>query len=99
MKQTAVTVGVSGGAPEVANLEAAQPARAIAVLVQTPLGALVGGTLNGDMIIVSAQALGLLRAGAFVRAFIVRGLESVRRSVSLAASRQLILEHGIYRVR
>lgn len=94
-----MTVGASGSAPELGALEAARPTHAIAVLVQTPHGSVVGGTLNGDVIIVSAQALGLLRAGALVRAFIVRGLDSVRRTVALAASRQLIVEYGIYRLR
>jgi hypothetical protein len=94
-----MTVGASESTAEAAPLERAQATAPLAVLLQTPLGAVVGGTLNGDVIIVSAQALAILRAGAFVRAFVLRGIESMRRTVAIAAAQICVLEYGIYRVR
>ena len=94
-----MTVGASESTAEAALLERAQAAAPLAVLLQTPLGAVVGGTVNGDVIIVSAQALAILRAGAFVRAFVLRGIESMRRTVAIAAAQICVLESGIYRVR
>ena len=94
-----MTITASGTAPDIGALERPQSAAPIAVLVQTPLGAVVGGTLQGDVLILSAQALALLRARAFVRALVLVGLESMRRLVALANGRRLILEYGIYRLR
>jgi len=96
-----MTVSASGAAVETATAQALQPAapEPISVIVQTPLGSVVGGSLQGDVLIVSLQALALLRARAFVRAFVARGLDAVRRTISLLSGDQLVLEFGIYSVR
>jgi len=94
-----VTIGASASPGDVGPLERPHNAPAVAVLVQTPLGSVVAGTLNGDVIIVSAQALAFLRAGLFLRAFVLRGIVKLRQTVALAAGQSLVVEYGMYRVR
>lgn len=98
-----MTIRAPGTAPNPPALEASPPQTAQAVafpepVIQSPLGAVLAGTVGGDIIIVSAQALALLRAGLSVRAFIIRGIETMRRVVRLSATRLLIFEYGFYRV-
>jgi hypothetical protein len=58
----------------------------------------VTGTPNGDAVFMSPQAHAIIRAGNVVRALIIHGLETLRRSVALSAHRMLKLEYGFYRV-
>jgi hypothetical protein len=60
-------------------------------------GVILAGTLGGDVIIVSPRALAIVRAGIAVRAFVIRGLETLRRTIALGEGRTLVLEYGIYR--
>jgi hypothetical protein len=50
-----------------------------------------------DAISLSARAAVLLRAGLAVRAYVMSGWEHVRRTVTFANGRALVLENGIYR--
>jgi len=94
-----MTVGASGTANEITALESAHNTPAIPILNQTALGVVVAGTLNGDVIILSPQALAIVWAGVFVHALVLRGLESVRKTLALSGARTVVLDYGIYRVR
>jgi hypothetical protein len=50
-----------------------------------------------DAISLGARAAALLRAGLAVRAYVMNGWEHVRRTVTFANGRTLVLENGIYR--
>lgn len=80
---------------------APQPSASIdaAVPTRTVFGVIVGGTLAGDVIVMSPKAMVLVRAGSFVKALIIWGLASLRRSVPLAGGRTLCLQDGVYQVR
>lgn len=54
-------------------------------------------SLRYDVITLGLRAVALLRAGLAVRAFVMNGIEHVRRSVTLASGRILVLENGLYR--
>ena len=82
--------------PELAATEPAAPNAAASRLLAS--GVIVGGTPDGDAIVVSQRALALLRAGLAVRAFVIAGLESLRRTISLGGSARLRLRHGIYQL-
>jgi urease gamma subunit len=58
----------------------------------------LSGTLNGDAIIASAEALAIVRAGRLVSALVIAGLETLKRTVVMAGGRKLALEFGIYRI-
>jgi hypothetical protein len=85
----------------------AAPVGGTAALARTPgiaelpvaTGVILGGTLQGDVVIVSYEALALLRAGLAVRAFIVRGIEKVVRTISIGGGRVVGLAFGVYAVR
>lgn len=94
-----MTVGASGSANEITALGSAHDTPAIPILNQTAFGVVVAGTLNGDVIILSPQALAIVRAGVFVHALLLRGLESVRKTLALNGARTVVLDYGIYRVR
>ena len=87
----------ASGPPHAAALAAAQGAEQ----AQAPLplaGVVVGGTPSGDVIVMSQRALSIMQAGRRVRAFVIAGLETIRRSIVLGANRTLLLEHGIYQL-
>jgi len=65
--------------------------------VHTAFGIIVGGTPAGDMIVLSPKAIAL-RAGAFVKALVITGLASLRRTVTLTGGRTLLLQDGVYQV-
>jgi len=50
-----------------------------------------------DAISFSARAAALVRVGLAVRAYVMGGWEQVRRTVTFANGRTLVLENGIYR--
>jgi hypothetical protein len=50
-----------------------------------------------DAISLSARAAALIRVGLAVRAYVMSGWEQVRRTVTFANGRTLVLENGIYR--
>ncbi len=75
---------------------AAAPAPGAASL--TSLGTIVGGTPQGDVIYLSQRALAIVRAGQAVRAFVIAGLETLRRTVALGAHHTLRLDSGIYQL-
>ena len=83
--------------PELLALESASGASSPQT---TPalFGIVIGGSPNGDVVIISQRALAIVRAGQFVRAFVIAGLESLRRTVVLGANRTLRLENGIYQL-
>ena len=83
--------------PETAALEAT-PAAATPAPILAAFGIVVGGSPNGDVIVLSQRALALVRAGRRVQAFVIAGLAALRRTVSLGANRTLLLQHGIYRL-
>ena len=60
-------------------------------------GVILGGSPGGDVIIVSARALAIVRAGLAVRAFVINGFEALCRTVTIGAGFKLRLEYGIYR--
>lgn len=60
-------------------------------------GVVIGGSLSGDVVIASQEALAIVKAGFLVRAFVIAGLEKVVRSVALGGGRTLRLESGFYR--
>jgi uncharacterized SAM-binding protein YcdF (DUF218 family) len=80
----------------------AQPADTAAgasvVELRTPWGVVLGGSLHGDVVIASTQALALVKAGLLVRAFVIAGLATMTKTVTLGGGRTLILENGIYRI-
>jgi hypothetical protein len=84
--------------PDVPALEAAPPAATAAVATQALAGVVVGGTPSGDVIVMSRQALALLRAARPIVAFIINGMETMRQTIALGAGRTLRLESGIYRL-
>ena len=65
---------------------------------QTLFGIIVGGTLAGDVVVMSPRAVALARAGTLVRALIIAGFASLRRTVPLAGRRMLRLQDGVYQV-
>jgi hypothetical protein len=65
--------------------------------LRTFWGVVLGGSLNGDVIIASAQALAIVKAGLLVRAFVVSGIELMKRTISLGGGRRISLEYGVYR--
>jgi hypothetical protein len=91
-----VTVRASG-TPHAAALAAA-PAAEQAQAPHPSSGVVVGGSPSGDVIVMSQRALTLIQAGQRVRAFVIAGLETIRRSIALGANRTLVLEHGIYQL-
>lgn len=88
----------ASGAPEVPVLEPAPLAPSTPAATHASFGVVVGGTPSGDVIVMSHRALAIMRAERLVRAFIIAGLETLRRTVALSAGRTLRLEHGIYQV-
>lgn len=85
----------ASGAPEIPALEPA-PLTQTAPAFHASFGVVVGGTPNGDVIVMSHRALAIVRAGQLVRAFVMAGLETLRRTVTISASRSLRLQNGIY---
>ena len=88
----------ASGAPEVPVLEPAALGPSTPAATHASFGVVVGGTPSGDVIVMSHRALAITRAERLVRAFIIAGLETLRRTVALSAGRTLRLEHGIYQV-
>jgi hypothetical protein len=86
------------GLPEVPALEPAPPASSPTPSAHASLGVVVAGTPSGDVILLSHRALAIIRAGQLLRAFVIVGLETLRRTVVLGAGRTLRLQHGIYQV-
>jgi hypothetical protein len=64
--------------------------------LRTMWGVVLGGSLAGDVIIASPEALAIVRAGRLVRAFVLAGIETVRRSIRIG-HRIAHLEFGVYR--
>jgi len=91
-----VTVRASG-TPQAAALAAA-PGAVEAQAPHPSSGVVVGGTPSGDVIVMSQRALSIMQAGQLVRAFVIAGLETIRRSIVLGSNRTLLLEHGIYQL-
>jgi len=88
----------ASGAPEVPALEPAPQTPSSPAAVHASFGVVVGGTPSGDVIVMSHRALAIMRAERIVRAFVIAGLETLRRTVALGAGRTLRLEYGIYQV-
>ena len=88
----------ASAAPEVPALEPAPLAPSSPPSIHASFGVVVGGTPSGDVIVMSHRALAIVRAEGLVRAFVIAGLETLRRTVALGAGRTLRLEHGIYQV-
>ena len=88
----------ASAAPEIPALEPAPLAPPSPPPIHASFGVVVGGTPSGDVIVMSHRALAIVRAERPVRAFVIAGLETLRRTVALGAGRTLRLEHGIYRV-
>lgn len=86
------------GTPDVAPLEAAPLAPSAAGATLAMAGVVVEGTPSGDVIVMSRQALAILRAALPVAAFIINGLETLRQTIALGAGRTLRMESGIYRL-
>ena len=84
--------------PDIPALEAAAPSLASAVAPLATASIVVGGTPNGDMVVMSRHALALLRAARPIVAFIIKGLETMRQTIALGGGRTLRLESGIYRL-
>ena len=84
--------------PQVPALESARVTQSAPATVHAPFGVIIGGTPNGDVIVMSQRALAIVRAGLIVRAFVIAGLETLRRTVVLGANRSLRLENGLYQV-
>ena len=84
--------------PDIPALEAAAPSPAGAIAPLATAGIVVGGTPSGDVIVMSRQALAILRAAQPIVAFIIKGLETMRQTIALGAGRSLRLESGIYRL-
>lgn len=84
--------------PDIPALEAAAPSPAGVVAPLGMAGIVVGGTPSGDVIVMSRQALAILRAARPIVAFIISGLETMRQTIVLGAGRALRLESGIYRL-
>jgi hypothetical protein len=89
-----VTLHASGTAAltGVSPASGTQPAE-----LRTVWGIVLGGSLNGDVIIASSQALAIVKAGLFVRAFVIAGIETMKRTIALGGGRRLSLEYGVYR--
>jgi hypothetical protein len=88
----------ASSASEVPALEPAPLAPPTPAALHASFGVVVGGTPNGDVIVLSHRALAIVRAGRLVRAFVIAGLETLRRTVALGTGRTLRLEHGIYQL-
>ena len=76
----------------------ASPSSAARSELQTPWGIIICGSLHGDVVIASAEALALVKAGLLVRALVLGGLEKLKRTVSIGGGKILSLDHGIYRI-
>lgn len=91
-----MTVRASGtaqpGAPASPTGTAAGPE------LRTLSGIVLGGSLNGDVIIASTEALAIVKAGLLVRAFVIAGMELMKRTVAAGGGRTIRLEFGFYRV-
>ncbi len=85
------------GAAQTPAPEAA-PAAAPPASLPAPSDIIVGGTPAGDVIVMSPRALALVRAGLLVKAFVIAGLASLRRTIALGGNRMLRLEYGIYQL-
>ncbi len=68
-----------------------------AVELRTVGGVVLGGSLSGDVIIASSEALAIVRAGLLVRAFLIAGMELMRQTVVVGGGRAIRLEFGVYR--
>jgi hypothetical protein len=79
-------------APSSRATSASKPAE-----LRTLYGVVLAGSLNGDVIIASAEALAIVKAGLLVRALVIAGMEMIKRTVAIGAGRKLQLEFGIYR--
>ncbi|HXN09216.1 MAG TPA: hypothetical protein VN860_06105 [Candidatus Acidoferrales bacterium] len=88
----------ASSAPEVPALEPASHAPSTPPAMHASFGVVVGGTLSGDVIVLSHRALAIVRAERLVRAFVIAGLETLRRTVALSMDRTLRLEYGIYQL-
>jgi len=64
--------------------------------LRTLWGVVLGGSLNGDVIIASPEAVAIVRAGRLVRAFVLAGIEKIRRTIPIG-HRVAHLEFGVYR--
>ncbi len=91
-----MTIRAPSTPPAAAPLAA--PAAGEAPAAHPSSGVVVGGTPSGDVIVMSRRALAILRAGQLVRAFVIAGLETIRRRVALGTGRTVLLEHGIYQL-
>jgi hypothetical protein len=65
--------------------------------LRTVWGVILGGSLNGDVIIASPEALAIVKAGLLVRAFVIAGMEMIKRTVAIGNGRKIALEFGVYR--
>lgn len=65
--------------------------------LKTVCGVVLGGSLNGDVIIASPEALAIVRAGLLVRAFVIAGMELIKQTVAVGGGREIRLEFGVYR--
>jgi hypothetical protein len=88
----------TSGTPEVWGPDPAPLAQSASAAAFTAACIVVGGTPNGDVIVMSQRALAIVRAGQLVRAFVIAGLETLRRTVTLGATRAVRLENGIYQL-
>jgi hypothetical protein len=87
-----VTIRATGTAPVAGSL----PTAGAPAELRTVWGVVLGGSLSGDVIIASPEALAIVRAGRFVRAFVLAGIETLRRTID-AGGRTIRLEYGVYR--
>jgi len=64
--------------------------------LRTIWGVVLGGSLSGDVIIVSPEAMAIVKAGKLVRALLIAGMETVRRALAAGDGRTIRLEYGVY---
>lgn len=85
-------------APGTPALTAPAPAgTSSAAELQTVSGVVLGGSLCGDVIIASAEALAIVRAGLLVRAFVIAGMDLITKTVAVGGGRAIRLAFGVYR--
>jgi len=65
--------------------------------LKTVSGVVLGGSLSGDVVIASAEALAIVRAGLLVRAFVIAGIELITKTVAVGGGRSIRLAFGVYR--
>ena len=84
------------GTPQAAAAPAA-PNAEHALAVGGP-DVVLGGTIAGDVIVISPRAFAIVRAGGMLVACVLEGLENLRQTITLDGNRRLRLHHGISRV-